>query len=479
MSDLRTIPLRRVGVLLALCTSVVLSVAVAGILIANARRATQEEVATAFGLATAYLDQFRLRLQQGGSPMDEAQALARQFDALRHIEAVILGPSGAPIGPAPNGPEAFEAPDWFVWLLSGEQHEAIAPITRYPNFFGSLVLRSDVRDEADEVWSDFRAVLIAIVLVSIVTVVATLTTVHLIHRSLAACNLAIRRIAEGDLTACPPVQRLTEFAELRDGIEHLASDLGQQQAENRLLQQRLMTLSDSERRKVASDLHDGLGPPLFALRVAAAEAEVAAGSTSPASRVALAEEVDAIGRHAANIQTTLRAIIYQLSPMIEAGVTPAELLGDLGASFAEIAPEVALRCDFDKDVNVPLSTNTGFALSRFVQESALNAVRHGGARRISVSVHRRIGPDGAALLACRLTDDGIGPRDGAGPSYGQTGITDRAVALGGRYRLPFRVGGETVTEIELPLSPSDFPPDRRALPDHGPVQSRVAEEPVT
>lgn len=468
MSEPATIPLRRLGVALALCTSLALGATVSAILVVNARRATQEEVTTAFELAAAYLDEFRTRLQQGPDPMQEALALARQFDQLRHIDAAVIGPDGRRIDPRRSEEARFEAPDWFVWLLSGERLEASAHVTRYPNILGSLVLTSDVRDEADEVWSDFRAILFAVLLVSAVAMAATFLTLHLIRRALASFNDALRRIGEGDLGARPAPRRLSEFAELRRGIDRLAGDIGARQAENRLLQQRLMTLSDSERRQVASDLHDGLGPLLFALRVSVAEAEAAAGSTSPAARAALAEEVHTIGRHTAAIQSTLRAIIYRLRPLIESGATPVELLADLAASFAEIAPEVTVHHALGSGTDRPLSANTGLALTRFVQESALNAVRHGGARTIGIAVEARPAPDGSPLLVCRIVDDGVGPAASTRPGHGQAGIMDRAVALGGRYHLPVRRGAETVTEIELPWTPPDGSGGRTTLADYVP-----------
>lgn len=79
----RPISLLGLGLLFSLGLSLGLSAIVAGILVLNARNATRDEVNTAFGLATAYLEEFRGRLQAGPRPMEEALALARQIDLMR------------------------------------------------------------------------------------------------------------------------------------------------------------------------------------------------------------------------------------------------------------------------------------------------------------------------------------------------------------------------------------------------------------
>ncbi|MFD2843031.1 histidine kinase [Paracoccus cavernae] len=62
----------------------------------------------------------------------------------------------------------------------------------------------------------------------------------------------------------------------------LASHLDEGRAENRRLQERMMTLAETERARIASDLHDDMGPQLFALRAAVGQAQsVEKGSISP------------------------------------------------------------------------------------------------------------------------------------------------------------------------------------------------------
>jgi two-component system sensor histidine kinase UhpB len=462
MSRAATLPLRRLGLVFVLATSIGLSLVVAGILVINARGATRDEVGTAYGLAAAYLDEFRSRLATGPRPMEDALSLARQIDMLRHVRAEVRAPDGHLIGPRGPGGDVEEAPEWFLDLIAGPEQRVEAPVTRYPNTLATVSIATDYRDEAAEVWSDFRAIIAVIGVMSAVTVLATFLVLHLVRRRLLECVGALRAISEGDFTAAPAPQRLAELDALARGIGALARALGAREEENRLLQERLMTLSDSERRQVASDLHDGLGPLLFALRTAVSEAREIlrrAGPVAVSGRAGLPpkevtpliEELDAIGTHAQALQGMVRGVIFRLRPMIEADASLSDLLADFAAGFGEVAPEARVRLVFGPGAGAACGESAGLAIMRFAQESALNAVRHGRAREITVTGSSETGADGVTWIRVEVADDGRGPAPTAAPRYGQTGILDRARALGGLYERPARVGALTRTRLALPL----------------------------
>lgn len=457
-----TVPLRGLGLFFALATSLGLSLVVAGVLILNARTATRGEVDTAYGIAAAYLDEFRSRLASGPRPMEDALSLARQIDMLRHVRAELRAPDGHLIAPRRPDAETEAAPDWFYNLVAGPERVVSAHVTRYPNTLGTLTLSADHHDEAAEVWSDFRAIMAVILVMSAVASIATVLILHLVRRRLLDCVDALEAIGEGDFTAAPAPQRLAELDDLARGIRALAAALAAREEENRLLQERLMTLSDSERRQVASDLHDGLGPLLFALRTAVSEAReivrgagpVAMGGRAgipPRDATPLIEELDAIGTHAQALQGMVRGVIFRLRPMIEADATLSDLLADFAAGFGEVAPEARVRLAFGPGAGVACGESAGLAIMRFAQESALNAVRHGRAGEITVTASGETGADGVTWLRVEVADDGRGPAPKAAPRYGQTGILDRTRALGGHYERPARRDGLTCTSLSLPL----------------------------
>jgi signal transduction histidine kinase len=116
--------------------------------------------------------------------------------------------------------------------------------------------------------------------------------------------------------------------------------------------------------------------------------------------------------------------------------TAEEVAGRLGAE---------LELDLDERVKVPPAWEE--ALPRIVREAVANAVRHGGAR--NVTVHLR-DADGIWL---RVTDQGKGfdvsaPRDS--DSYGLTGMRERTESLGGKFKVSSQPGEGTSVEVLLP-----------------------------
>jgi signal transduction histidine kinase len=90
------------------------------------------------------------------------------------------------------------------------------------------------------------------------------------------------------------------------------------------------------------------------------------------------------------------------------------------------------------------------AVYRIVQEAAANAVRHGGAGRVDVTVVTR--PD---VVIATVEDDGCGfdPAAVAAGRLGLAGMRERAGLFNGRLQIESTRGrGATVT-VELPIEP--------------------------
>jgi signal transduction histidine kinase len=187
---------------------------------------------------------------------------------------------------------------------------------------------------------------------------------------------------------------------------------------------------DRARRRIARDLHDGLAQELSfiihqARRLSGSDA-VAAAHIAAAGARALDESRQAI--------TML--------------VRPAD--ASLDASVAQAAEEVAAR----DGVHVRLDLAVGLqapdavhdALMRIVREAMTNAIRHGQARSVTITLAR---DDGVRLV---VEDDGSGLAAGK-PGTGRFGIVsmrERAEALGGKVELSGRGDRGATLEVWLP-----------------------------
>ncbi len=423
---------------------VLICVLVAAALIRNAQTAVRQELDAAFQIVRAHAV---MRMPPPFSSRDtlgEAVRLAEEIDAQRHVSAVFLNPQGVRLSRSPAD-EGSEAPRWFLRLLEPEIQTEIFAVTHYPNVLGALRLASDPRDEIDEVWEDFRVILPLLALTSLaLSGGAALFNMFLLRRLDMAVQ-AVARMRGGDLRVRAPEGRLAELAALSEGVNALARRLQEGRAENTELQRRLLSLSEEERARIASDLHDEIGPQIFGLQAAARQAALLAKG-APSADPQLAEALEAVSRHAEALRRGVRTAISDLRPMAAGGVSLAELLQELAADFADLHPGLTIRLEVDPEASADELRE--IAVYRFVRESALNALRHGGAGRLWVEVG--LSPERDAILA-RVSDDGRGPSSEPPiPHLGHLGMRDRALALGAQWSPPRREGGRILTELRTP-----------------------------
>lgn len=187
-----------------------------------------------------------------------------------------------------------------------------------------------------------------------------------------------------------------------------------------------------ERRRLARDLHDGLAQEL---------AYLTGQARSLRRHVDDPERVDGIVSSAERALAESRFAISALHQPLD---------GPLSAALAAAATDAGrgqLVVDFDVEHHHDLEVEAREALVRIVAEAAGNAVRHGGAERMRITL------DGAKGLLLRLEDDGRGfdpaaqVRTGA---YGLRGMRERAQDLGGELRVESAPDRGTVVEVRLP-----------------------------
>jgi len=419
---------------------------VASVLIVNARASVRDETGSALRLANAFATLQLPTAFERRDMMTQAARIAAEIDAQRHLSAELRDAGGRPVALAlpPRLPPA-PVPGWFAALLRPEPAQELIPIAQYPNVLGMLEIRTDPRDEIAEAWADFRVILPLLAAMALAAIGVTMAVTTLVLQRLGLLGRALDRMRAGDLDLRAPQTGLTELAVLTDGVNALAAHLAEERAENRRLQGRMLTLAEAERARIASDLHDGIGPQIFALQAAVGQAGRAAQA---AHDPALAEALAAVARHAQAIRHSARAAIDDLRLAPAEGASLAEMLQELLVEFTGMAPGAEIRLDCPADLPEPDEAGR-IALYRFVRESVLNALRHAAPAAIAV----RLEAEGDGIAA-RVSDDGPGPVAAARAGLGQTGMRDRASALGGRYRPPRREGASTVTTFHLTFPPA-------------------------
>jgi two-component system, NarL family, sensor histidine kinase UhpB len=209
--------------------------------------------------------------------------------------------------------------------------------------------------------------------------------------------------------------------------------------------EQLVTARDDERRRLATDLHDGLGQTLTALVLSldAAEGSLEAGPAprSQRSRDALrrAQEIAELA-----LEET-RTVAHQLRParMREMGLTNA--IRDLAAHAGR---EVEVTFDPRLSAADLLPVETEMQAYRIVQEALANALRHSSAASIQVDLQLR---GGRLQIDVRDDGDGFEVSRSLGDGIGLHGMHERAKSIGATLDVQSRVGTGTRVRLLVPL----------------------------
>ena len=248
-------------------------------------------------------------------------------------------------------------------------------------------------------------------------------------RRLEQATLAV---ADGDYTVALPVSGRDEVGRLEANFTVMTRQLGSALAAE--WQRATGDARAAERARIAREIHDAISQHLFALRMIAAGLHRA----DPGN-----QQANAIERISAEALRDMQALLVELRPasLDGAGLVPA--LQEICAAYHDRLG-VTVEASLD-DVTVPAPVE--HALLRITQEACTNAVRHGNARRLIVSMTCQ---DGHVELSVRDTGTGFDP---AAPPAGSglAHIRDRVAELGGTVDIDSAPGRGAALTVRVPV----------------------------
>ena len=207
---------------------------------------------------------------------------------------------------------------------------------------------------------------------------------------------------------------------------------------------RLIEAQESERARIARDLHDDIGQRLALLGVVLADLK---GLLPDSSDGEVARSLDALQKQTAEIVTDVQALSHELHPprLLYLGVVAA-MRGFCG----ELSGQKGLEIDFRSE-NVPsgVPPDVSLCLFRVLQEALQNAVRHSEVRHFDV--HLR-GTGNTVDLTIR--DEGIGfDVDAAnrGRGLGLTSMRERLKLVGGELFIESHLTRGTTVVARTPV----------------------------
>ena len=240
------------------------------------------------------------------------------------------------------------------------------------------------------------------------------------------------------------------FAVVRDftGRTRAETALRRSESELRLLSAQLLAAQETERRRIARGLHDGISQALGGIKFALEGC--VARVTSETTQVSSQNMRQLIGRVQEVIEDVGR-IAMDLHPSVldHLGIGPTIdwFCREASTNYANVRIEHEVEV-----VETEIAPRVKTAIFRIIQESFNNAVTHGQASHVTLSLK-----DSRGHVELSVTDNGIGfdpakfrSVDNAGRGFGLVSMRERAEATAGRFRLHSRSGLGSTVEVTWP-----------------------------
>jgi two-component system sensor histidine kinase UhpB len=275
-----------------------------------------------------------------------------------------------------------------------------------------------------------------------------------------ACNLALvfvalrplddlertaRRIRAGDLAARVPASLVadTNITRLGATINLLVDSLTADREKVRRLAAEVIQVADTERARVAHELHDSAAQKLVAisLQLAAAVRESAAPADS--------DRLTALQRMADEVAEEIRALSLTVHPQV---------LYDLGlvAALEQMARTARARTSATielevagGDVGPPVPFPIASTLYRVAQEALANALRHGKPHQVRIKLDT-----GRGRVTLEVRDDGAGFQpatvDSGQMGLGLFAMRERVSLVDGEFQISSAPGRGTIVRASVP-----------------------------
>ncbi len=418
-------------------------------------------------------------LHETPNPAASLDKLLDGLSDLRHVRIYLDGsPAARSITAEP--PQSWPR-RWLSDLIRSDPVQKRLPVVVNGRDLGTVVIAPQAGDEIGEVLDAIGNITSRGLLLAVAVFALTSFVIHRALRPIDTLGRALGTLQAGDYgvrlaPAGPP-----EIARIASSLNDLAAELDRTREQNRWLSQKVIRVEDDERRELARELHDELGPYLFAVRAGATsmKREIARGAETELGRVkalcgTMLEQIDAI-------QRTNRRVLHKLRPVGLNELGLAASLQGIVAMWRKDHPDIevalALAPGLDR-----LDDTVALTVHRVVQEGLTNAFRHAAPSRIAITVARdsgAAGDDGTAHdgasgdssddetrpatagadtgrpaprtgISVTVQDDGIGLAAPVKDGFGITGMRERVWALGGEVGITNAEGGGARLDAFIP-----------------------------
>lgn len=249
----------------------------------------------------------------------------------------------------------------------------------------------------------------------------------------------IRKIIRGLVTAQEKARQLTEQVQLANQEKLL-----RQETEQMIRSYSIINGVEKERKRIATEIHDGIGQMLTSLRMKLEQVEDRSPQPDP--------EITLLNNMMRSIITETRRICADLLPSVLEDFGLKAAIEELIKNARLTAPGITFLLE-ETLGGAPLPREVEIGIYRILQEALNNAMKHSGADTIEIEI------DGSpGWLQLRVRDNGCGfhfdshllfSKELAKKVNGIRNMKERAELLGGSLQIISAPGAGTIVQLEL------------------------------
>lgn len=201
----------------------------------------------------------------------------------------------------------------------------------------------------------------------------------------------------------------------------------------------LITLQDNERKRIAADLHDNLGPLLAALKI----------NFRRIMQIKDGQQQNLVDKTESIIDDSIAEIRNVAHNLMPKGLSANGLINTLNEYFEGMEQLYNKKLTFHHRIDASLTQELQTNLYRIVCELVLNAARHSQAATISINIQTT-----PTIITVSIYDDGQGfirKLNGQANTLGLQSTESRVLYMKGHFNLQSEKGRGTLIDIKIPL----------------------------
>ncbi len=404
------------------------------------------------------------------APESTLETVALRLPVIESIEIEVVDPSGKVVSHtgSPDPADDSYFPEWYGLLVSPGEPRRVLPLEVADKKIGEVRLIGQPRENLEDGWDDLVELAMLAIAVNAAVFLLLYLTLSQILKPIGRLAQGLGDLERGHYEVRLPRPTVREVEVITERFNSLSAHLENARNENFQLSRRLINIQDDERRQIAAELHDELGPDLFGLSAELLSLRQLTGSI-PEHGPKISTRVGRLLEIANRIKDLNRKLLRRLRPMLVGRVPLSDaivrLLGELQA--LREGAEIEFRGH-----NLAASYGEAVDLTLYgsIREGVTNALRHADCHKVEIELreHANSRSKGRRIpnsLHLTIQDDGRGISPEATFGYGLTGMTERVRALGGEMTIGSGQNGGTMLELEIPYDKASVAAGHAAEPE--------------